>query len=226
MITYMINEARPSPNKQESCYQTIRERILAGTYGPGYRLVIDALSREFGTSPIPVREAIRRLEAEGLVEYQANTGARVTAVDEQAFAEALSLLALLEGHATALAAPHVSPDDCAHLRRLNRAMEQALAAGDRLRMGDLNRQFHFVIYQRCPNAYLTETIGQTWRRLDALRRTVFLYIPERGRESVDEHEAIVGMLETGATAADIEAYVREHKLHTVRAFHAWKHRPE
>jgi len=224
MITYMINDKLPR-NKQEHAYSVLRERILSGVYGPGYRLVIDALAREFGSSAIPIREAVRRLEAEGLVQYQANTGPRVREVDEAAFADTLSVLALLEGHATALAAPQVSGEDCQRLRRVNAAMEQGLAAGDRLRFADLNRQFHFFIYERCPNAYLVENIDQAWHRLDAVRRTVFLYIPDRGRASLAEHEQIVRLLESGAPAGEIESYVREHKLHTVRAFHAWKQRP-
>ena len=60
--------------KQERVYQAIRERILSGAYGPGYRVVIDALAEEFEVSALPVREAIRRLEAEGLVIYRPNAG--------------------------------------------------------------------------------------------------------------------------------------------------------
>ena len=63
--------------KQERVYRAIRERILSGAYGPGYRVVIDALAEEFEVSGLPVREAIRRLEAEGLVIYRPNAGAQV-----------------------------------------------------------------------------------------------------------------------------------------------------
>ena len=63
----MPPSTRRSPTKQELVYREVRERILAGTYVPGFRIVIDALAEEFGVSALPVREAIRRLEAEGLV---------------------------------------------------------------------------------------------------------------------------------------------------------------
>ena len=91
--------------KQERVYQAIRERILSGAYGPGYRVVIDALAEEFEVSGLPVREAIRRLEAEGLVIYRPNAGAQVAPADPALFDEEMTVLAVLEGYATALAAP-------------------------------------------------------------------------------------------------------------------------
>ena len=69
--------SRSGPTKQERVYKEVRERILAGTYVPGFRIVIDALAEEFGVSALPVREAIRRLEAEGLVIFRPNVGAQV-----------------------------------------------------------------------------------------------------------------------------------------------------
>ncbi len=63
--------------KQERVYRTIRERILSGDYRPGHRVVIDSLATELGVSALPVREAIRRLEAEGLVVFRPNAGAHV-----------------------------------------------------------------------------------------------------------------------------------------------------
>ena len=73
----MADEKQKGLTKQERVYRAIRERILSGAYGPGYRVVIDALAEEFGVSALPVREAIWRLEAEGLVVYRPNAGAQV-----------------------------------------------------------------------------------------------------------------------------------------------------
>src|SRR5690606_4762223 len=91
-------------SKQKMAYELIRERILDGTYPPGTRIVLDAVAREIGTSTIPVREAIRRLEADELIEYQPFAGARVAPMDETAYVQSLSVLAVLEGYATALSA--------------------------------------------------------------------------------------------------------------------------
>ena len=72
-------------------YRTIRERILSGDYGPGYRVVIDALAAELGVSALPVREAIRRLEAEGLVVFRPNAGAHVAPADPGVFDEEMTV---------------------------------------------------------------------------------------------------------------------------------------
>jgi DNA-binding GntR family transcriptional regulator len=76
--------------KQEHVYQSIRERILSGAYGPGYRVVIDALAEEFEVSGLPVREAVRRLEAEELVIYRPNAGAQVAPADPGMFDEEMA----------------------------------------------------------------------------------------------------------------------------------------
>ena len=66
-------------DEQERVYRHVRERILSGTYGPGYRVVITHIARELDVSALPVREAIRRLEAEGLIVFRPNEGAQVAA---------------------------------------------------------------------------------------------------------------------------------------------------
>ncbi|GAA4601953.1 GntR family transcriptional regulator [Actinoallomurus liliacearum] len=208
-------------NKQERAYQIIGERILNGTYGPGYRLVIDALAEELGVSPLPVREAIRRLEAEGLVIYQPNAGARVAPADPDQYENALTVLAVLEGYATALAAPHIRPADLKRLGEIDDRMVACMDTLDSLNFGRLNHEFHQVIYNRCPNAALVEALRDTTRKLDVIRRTVFTQIPYRGWKSIEEHRALVRLIESGAPAAEIEAAARQHKLKTVEAFRAW-----
>ena len=150
-----------TPNKQEQAYTIIRERIINGTYVPGYRLVIDGLAREFGISPVPIREAIRRLEAEGWVEYRANSGAQVAPLDANRYEAELDALGLLEGYATALAAPHLSAEDLKHLRESNVAMFRAIQSANLHESGPLNKAFHFYIYDRCPNTYLCELLQAT-----------------------------------------------------------------
>ena len=133
--------------KQERVYKAIRERILSGAYGPGYRVVIDALAEEFEVSGLPVREAIRRLEAEGLVIYRPNAGAQVAPADPGLFDEEMTVLAVLEGYGTALAAPCIDADAVARLREINDEMAQAMAELDSLRFGQLNQEFHGLIYE-------------------------------------------------------------------------------
>jgi DNA-binding GntR family transcriptional regulator len=210
------------PTKQERVYEALRERILSGAYGPGYRVVIDALADEFEVSALPVREAIRRLEAEGLVVYRPNAGAQVAPAEPGVFDEEMTVLAVLEGYATALAAPELSAADIEQLREINARMVSAMEQLDSLRFGRLNQEFHATIHQRVPNASLVDLLRDVARRLDAIRRTVFVQIPYRGAESVAEHSALIELIASGADPARIEQAAREHKMHTVESFRAWR----
>ena len=210
--------------KQERVYQAIRERILSGAYGPGYRVVIDALAEEFEVSGLPVREAIRRLEAEGLVIYRPNAGAQVAPADPGLFDEEMSVLAVLEGYGTALAAPCLGEAQIARLTEINDEMADAMAGLDSLSFGRLNQEFHGLIYEFCPNAALVGILRDVARRLDAIRRTVFVQIPYRGSASVAEHKELIELLASGAPAARIEKAAREHKLATVASFRALQER--
>lgn len=206
------------PSKQERTYTVLRERILDGTYGPGYRLVIDAIARELEVSPMPVREAIRRLEAEGWVIYRANQGAQVAPVDTGSWKEVMVTLALLEGYATAAAAPELRAADRRKLRAVNKKMRGAIDRLDLMQVSRFNHEFHELIYERCPNTYLRRELGETNERLNTLRATIFVYIPTRGNESAAEHDTIVELIEEGVDPARIEREARRHKLRTVEAY--------
>ncbi|HEX6955448.1 MAG TPA: GntR family transcriptional regulator, partial [Agromyces sp.] len=89
-------------SKSKRAYRFVRERIDDGRYVPGYRLVLGQIARELGVSVVPVREAIRLLEAEGLVTYERNVGAQVALVKEAEYLHTMQTLALVEGYATSL----------------------------------------------------------------------------------------------------------------------------
>lgn len=204
-------------SKQERTYAILRSRIIDGTYGPGNRLVIDALARELNVSPMPVREAIRRLEAEGWVVYERNQGPQVASVEAESWIDVMTTLAVLEGYATALSWPLLGTNEIAELRRINALMTRALEALDVGMMSEHNIAFHRAIYSRCPTAYLTQQIEQTLERLNTVRTSIFGYIPMRGRASVEEHERLVELIEAGESPLKIELYAREHKLRTITA---------
>jgi DNA-binding GntR family transcriptional regulator len=209
--------APAATSRVELAYATIRERIIAGAYSPGYRLVLDELAREIGSSTVPVREAVRRLEAEGYVEYQRHVGARVASFDEHEFAQTVQTVALLEGYATLLAARHLRRTDIAKARKINERMRAELDDLNPVHFSALNREFHFTIYDRCPNTHIRSLLESQWARLDTIRRSVFVFVPSRARESVAEHAEILDLIEAGAPAQDIEQVAREHKLHTANA---------
>lgn len=213
--------ARSAPaspqSKLELAYQTIRQRILDGTYSAGYRLVLDQLARELAISTVPVREAVRRLEAEGYIEFQRNVGARVATLDAEEYVHTMHVLALLEGYATAIAAPRITKRDLARIRKMNDLMRDALGQFDPVAFTRLNKDFHFAIYERCPNDHVRALIATEWARLDMIRRSSFIYVPGRAHGSVDEHDVLLDLIESGAGHQSIEQAARDHKLHTVDA---------
>jgi DNA-binding GntR family transcriptional regulator len=212
-------------NKHELAYRLIRERIETAVYQPGQRLVIDALARDLNMSQVPIREAIRRLQAEGWITYRHNSGPEVANIGVEQWQATMEVLAVLEGYATALATPHLSPDDLLTLRQHATAMQHAMEQFDLLRFSDSNRAFHSVIYARCPNPVLVERISETQAQLDAMRGTLFPSVPQRGADSIAEHLQLIALLEEPASFQDVEAYAREHKLHfllaAVRQFEEW-----
>src|SRR5690606_31608157 len=127
-------------SKADQCYDILKARVMDGTYGPGYRLVIDQLVREYGISSNPWRESLRRLEAEDWVEIVPHVGALVKTFDTDAWMRTIRLLARLEGLATALSAQRLTTEELARARALNQEMRDAIAAFDTGRFGDLNRR--------------------------------------------------------------------------------------
>ena len=206
-------------NKQERTYTVLRDRIHSGTFAPRARLNIDALARELGVSAIPVREALRRLEAEGWVKFQPNVGAIVAPVDATAWEQQMVAVAILEGAATADACAHMRSTDLTRLRKIAAEMDEVAATGDALRFSRLNRRLHTAIVARCANAYLLELLDQTYARLDRIRSTMFAYLPERSKAAQDEHARLIDLLESGDATA-VEQYARWHKLQTIEAYRA------
>lgn len=208
-------EADPG-SKSEFAYQSIRNRIADGIYGPGHRLVLDRLAREIGVSAVPVREALRRLEAEGYVDFQRNLGATVRTLDAAAYGETAETLAILEATATALAAPHLGKEGMKAARRLNEAMARSLIELDPVEFSNLDQEFHEVLYLPCPNAYLVGMVERESSRLRGIRNASFAFIPKRSEQMIVEHTELLDLIEAGGTAGRIEDQAREHRMATVR----------
>ncbi|MFJ6621463.1 GntR family transcriptional regulator [Kitasatospora sp. NPDC091335] len=214
--------SKAAGSKAEQSYELLRARILDGTYGPGYRLVINQLAQEAGVSTIPLREALRRLQSDGLVEVVRNIGARVAVFEAVQVEHSLQILARLEGYATAVSAPLLTADQIAASREINQRMVAALEGFDPAAFTVLNRTFHFSIYQHCPDPHLRSLLEAEWARLDHMRRSTFTYVPGRARRSVVEHENILDLIEQGADAAEIERVACAHKTATAEALHQAK----
>jgi DNA-binding GntR family transcriptional regulator len=204
-------------SKSEQAYAFIKERIRNGSYTPGFRLVLGQIAKQLGVSVVPVREAIRRLEAEGAVTFERNVGAQVAMVDEREYFYTMETLSLVEGAATALSAPFVTPRDFAHAREINSEMADCLDHFDPHRFTELNRAFHAVIFEHCPNPHVLDLVHRGWDRLAVLRDSTFSFVPGRARESVAEHERLLQLIEAGAPALEIELAARAHRTGTLDA---------
>ncbi|MBL0887921.1 GntR family transcriptional regulator [Myceligenerans sp. I2] len=215
----IVTEAPASVSKSERVYRTLREHILEGQYTAGYRLVLDQIARELDVSPVPVREAVRRLEAEGLVTFTRNVGAEVRGVDVGQYTDAMQTLAWLEGAATGLAAPHLDGERLERARSLNEDMRGLLGDGfDPVRFTALNEQFHRVLCGACPNEHLLGLLRREWLHMSLVRRSSFAAMPGRPAVSVEEHDRILALVTAGAPLDDVERAVRNHKLRTMNEY--------
>lgn len=210
-------------SKAEQAYQTVQSKISSGEYGPGYRLVLVRIAAELGCSAVPVREAIRRLEAEGLVRFERNVGATVTGIDPTEYLYTMQTLSLVEGYATALSAPLVTAEDLAKAKEINAQMRDCLENFDPVRFTALNRDFHSALFTNCPNPHILDLVHRGWNRLGALRSSTFSYVPGRAQDSVAEHERLLELIEAKADAGTIEAAARAHRIATLDAY--LKHTP-
>src|SRR5476651_469341 len=120
----------------ERAYRTIRDGIVSGAYGPGDHLTAQGLAATSGISRTPVREAMRRLHAEGLIRFIPNRGAFVTHLDERDVSKIYSLRVVLEGYAAEAAAKEASPEQIAEMEALARRM--VVAADDRSSPADID----------------------------------------------------------------------------------------
>lgn|SRR5690625_2905408 len=206
-------------SKSEMVYRRLHERIVSGRYGAGYRLVLDKIARELDVSPVPVREAVRRLEAEGLVTFTRNVGAEVAGVDARDYANAMQTLAYLEGAATALAVPHLSDQVLEEATALNDEMRELTGEGfDPVHFTALNERFHRVLCGPCPNDHMLDLVHREWQRLAMIRRTSFSRLPSRPAASVEEHDSLLRLIHDGASLDEIERAARAHKLRTMNEF--------
>ncbi|MDK1326511.1 GntR family transcriptional regulator [Arthrobacter sp. zg-Y1143] len=212
-------------SKSEQAYEQLKDRILGGDMSPGYRLVLSSIATEMGFSVVPVREAIRRLEAEGLVHFERNVGATVAGIDPDLYLHTMQTLSIIEGAATALAAPDISAEELAKARELNAEMRNVLNHFDPVRFTQLNTEFHALLYARCPNPHILDLVHRGWNRLDRMRSSVFRYVPDRAQDSVAEHENLLNLIETKASATDVEHAARAHRTNTLNAFLAQAHQP-
>ncbi len=180
------------------------QAILDGRYPPGARIVETRVAKEFGTSQAPVREALRDLEALGVVETAPFKGARVRQPSIEELLEAFEVRSILEGHGAVLALQNITAADIAQLTILLDRMREAAGTGDPYAEAVSDTEFHRLIMSRSGNA----TLERVWRTLEPFLRT-YITIVSPGvdkRAVADRHVPIIEALQKQDAALVTEAF--------------------
>jgi DNA-binding GntR family transcriptional regulator len=199
-------------------YERTRRAIIDGTHAPGSPLRIHQLAAENGVSLIPVREAIRMLAADALVEVVPNRGARVAPLSLDDMLDMYRTRIVLEGEALRQAAPRFTPAMLAEARGLIQTFVSALAQRDE-RAYEHHRTLHFLLYEPSQSRWLLRLITILWDHTERYRR---FSMPRVTSDSVtEEHGAILDCLESGDVDGAVVA-PQSHLEHSIR-FHQRLH---
>ena len=193
------------PLLRDTAYEAIRREIVEGRIEPGERLRDHDLAARLGLSRTPVREALSKLEEEGLVETRPQSYTRVTPLSRRDARDAFPVVAALHALATELAVPALLPRDLARLREVNATFERALEAGDVDAALAADDEFHGMFVSASGNRELKRSLERLMPRVRRLERLRFASLP--GRRSVQQHDQIVSLAARGR-AADAAAAAR------------------
>ena len=187
-------------------YQQLINAIEKGDLRPGDRMLETELASRFGVSRTPIREAIRRLETDGLVVHKPRIGAVVRVLTQQEIVELYEMRIVLEATAAQMAAKHCSNAETRTLHDLN---DQMLAhSKDPFAVATLNRKFHTCIFNAARNRFLAQSYNSLSYSLILLGKTT-LETDERVQNVYAQHEAIIGAL----ISADTEIASEVMRLH-------------
>ena len=200
--------------------QSLRALILDGTFGIGLQLRQEDLARRFGVSRIPVREALGRLQAEGLVQHFADRGSVVAGRTIDDLLETLDIRIALETRAVRLAMPNLTPKDVKAAREVMRRYDDAQTPRQ---WTELNLEFHLVLYRPCGRARLVRMIEELVRGIDIhLRHHISHTVGRRNPQA--EHKDILRAC-TAGDAALAAKLTEEHIERTKAALLAASSRP-
>lgn len=185
----------------------LRTMLLDGSLRPGDAVRQDMLADELGISRLPVREALRMLESEGLIEHRKNFGYAVAKISRAELGESYLMRRLLETELLRHLGP-VSQVKIDELRRLNDAMRAETAGADIAHALKINKEFHFSIFSLAGMTIVVEYLHKVWRLSDPYRALV-LYAPESASRIAAEHDEIIDLL----AGRDIEALIELHDAH-------------
>jgi len=201
--------------KQDYVYEQLYQAILSGRFKPGEHLVLEELGEEFGTSRTPLREAIRRLQTEGLVDFTPHRGAVVADLSLEELIELYHIRAVLDGLAARLATENLSDEELTKLQDIFDATRRELDPSNPVRFEEFNRTFHEIIYQGANAPFLYEMIINLYTKTGSYRH-LSLRSAGRIQDVLDEHHRILEAL-VARDAELAERHAREHHEHTAKA---------
>jgi DNA-binding GntR family transcriptional regulator len=193
----------------EFAYATLRGEIMEGQLQPGHRMREQELSERLSVSRTPVREALSRLQADGLLVMQPRVGLAVAELDDAGVIELYETREALEGTAASLAARYANPRDIAAMRSILAAEE--LAPDDHILQQRHNRAFHAAVLAASHNRFLTKSLQVLHDALTLLGPTT-LARPDRREQAQAEHRQVLDAIEKRDSAA-AEALMRIHVRH-------------
>lgn len=188
----------------------IRKKIINGEIRHNLKLSTRLLSEELGISRTPVREAIRRLESEGLIDLLPRKGFTVKEYTREKIKEIYSIRKILEVYAAKLACKNITAKELNNIRKISINLNNALQMEKKgiLNIEKLNREFHFAIYDASHNETLCEIIKNLWFRVSGLFITIFS-ICDRSKMTPREHGRILRAIEK-RNEKETEKALEEH----------------
>jgi DNA-binding GntR family transcriptional regulator len=204
MLNFDIQNHKPL---REMVYEELKMQILKGSIIPGTRMMEVKLAEEMGVSRTPIREAIRKLEKEGLVTIEPRRGAYASMISTEDMVEILEVRQDLEGLAAYFAADRMTDEKMEELREVSNSYNEAVKSGKMEDMIKYDTRFHHIIVESCRNKILVQMIEQL-QELVLRFRYIYYDNFRRAENMPDEHEAIVAAISEGnadkaLAAADI-----------------------
>lgn len=196
MISGLTIEENAYLPLRDVVFQTLRQAILKGELQPGERLMEIKLAERLGVSRTPIREAIRKLELEGLVVMIPRKGAAVANITEKDTKDVLEVRRTLEMFAVEVACDRITPEQLVQLKEAAKAFEASKGSMDLIRIAETDMNFHEIIYEATQNERLVQMLNNLRENMYRYR-IEYLKDPNYYDSLVREHQAILDAVESG-----------------------------
>lgn len=203
--------------RADTILEDLEQMIVTGDFADGERLDEITLAERFGVSRTPIREALQKLAASGLVEQRPRRGVFVRQPGPVDLVEMFEAMAELEAACGRLAALRITDEDLDELREANERCTETFEAGDADGYYRHNERFHYLIYRASENSYLEDQALRLHKRLKPFRR-MQLHLRGRLAQSMGEHDAILNALSQG-NGDMVASLIRDHITVQGEKFH-------